>query len=175
MRAWLLRAPWWALSLVLGTSFALVRILLDRILDDESWTESAVTGVFGGLVFGLAVGPVMARLNRRSREELGTDDPDVVRRAARAARWGQVPEDPVEREQARRMALVMHEQALRQRPWLLGVCALMVVAAVVLSVVAGNAILLLLVAVPFGLVLGLHLLLTRRFERRAELLGDPAA
>jgi hypothetical protein len=62
VNAWFFRAPWWQLSLLLGTVVGLTRFAGDRLLEDDT---------------------------------------DVLRRVMRAARRGPVPEDPVQREQAR--------------------------------------------------------------------------
>ena len=174
MRAWFFKAPWWQLSLVFGTVLFLVRLVGDRLLDDESWTEAAISAAIGGLVVGLVVGPMLAGQNRRAREALGTDDPDVLRRAFRTARRGAVPEDPVHREQARRVALVLRDQAQRQRPLFYAALGVLVALAVVGAVLLESVVLLLIVLVPVAVLAAVRLLLLRRFERRAELLQDPA-
>ena len=174
MRAWFVKAPWWQLSLLLGSVVFLVRFAADRFLEDESWTESAISAAAGALVFGLVIGPILAGQNRRAREALGTDDPDVLRRAFRTARRGPIPEEPVHREQARRVALVLRDQVQRQRPLFYAALLVLVACAVIVAVLLESALLLLLVLAPVVLLAGVRLLLLRRFERRAELLRDPS-
>ena len=173
MNAWLLKAPWWALSLVLGLLVGLLRFGGAMVLRDKDVPEAAISAVIGGVVFGLVMGPVMARRNRRTREALGTDDPDVIRRAARAARRGPVPADPTLREGARRMAELQREQLVRQRRWAVPFSVLVIAAAVYLAIAVSPAGWVL--AAVFAVLLAMLLALPRRLERRAELLADPAA
>ena len=173
MNRWFVRAPWWQLAPALGMPLAAIRLVISR-LQDESWAETAVD-VVGALLLGLVLGSVLAWQNRRARGALGTDDPRTIRRASRDARWGTVPDDPVRRERARRMALVIHDQAVRSRPWVLAAGTLCLVLAVVAGVVTSSVVLLLVLAVPFAVLLVVHVWMTRRFARRAELLRDPSA
>jgi hypothetical protein len=171
VRAWFLKASWWQLSLALGAVVGAVRFAGNRFLEGESWTESAISAAVGGLIVGLVLGPMIAGQNHRVRQALGTDDPAVLRRAMRAARWGPAPEDPVQREEARRVALVLWDHTARQRRWGIPLLVLMAAAPVALAVLVSDARVLVLL-VPTGVLAALLVLMPRRFERRAELLRD---
>lgn len=173
MNRWIVRASWWQLALVLGSAVALVRLVASRILRDEAWRESLLGAAVGGATFGLVVGPVLAWRSRRVREALGTDDPGVIRRAARVARRGPVPEDPTAREQGHRMAAELRDQALSARPLTCAAIVLLAGLAVVAALVAGE-VALLVVLLPLPAAMGaLAWWVPRRYGRRAELLGSP--
>src|SRR4051812_23312780 len=97
MGNWLLRAPWWVLSLVTGVLFGIAMALFGALAQGASWPVAAGGGVLGGLLFGAVMGPVLARQNRRLRESTGGASADDLRRARRAVRGGRVPDDPAER------------------------------------------------------------------------------
>jgi hypothetical protein len=172
VNAWFLRAPWWALALVAGGTFGGLRFLGEHFLLDESWTDSAVSGAIGGVLFGLVMGIAVARQNRRAREALGTDDPAVVRRATRAARGGPVPEEPALREAARRMAQLQHDQLVRTRRWAIPFFVLLIAGLVYLAIAVSPAGWLIVAVVAVFPVL--FFVMPRRFARRAELLAGPA-
>ena len=174
MDRWFVTAPWWALALVIGATVALVRFVGSLVLLGDPVPEAAISGVVGGALIGLVLGPVLAGQNRRAREALGTDDPVVLRRALRTARRGPVPEDPLLREQARRTALVLLDNIRRQRRWTLPVLGLAGVLLAVVAVLSESLVGWALLAVVL-LVALLPLVLARRLARRAELLRDPPA
>jgi hypothetical protein len=94
VRKWLLTTPWWALALLTGAFYSIGTTVAGKFRGDESWTEAVVSGVLGGVVFGAAMGPLAARMNRRFREAAGDVPRDQLQRIARLARRGPVPEDP---------------------------------------------------------------------------------
>jgi membrane associated rhomboid family serine protease len=173
VRAWLEQAPWWALSLVTGLFFGGWMTLAGRFLQGESWGVAVVGGVFGGVLFGAVVGPLLARQRRRAREAAGTDRPDLLRRAARVAARGPVPEDPELREAARRLALHQRAVLLRQRRWALPFLALVLAGDVAFALTRSPAWVWWLGAVFFAALLSVHLLWPRRLARRARLLATP--
>ncbi|MGY1609309.1 hypothetical protein [Geodermatophilus sp. SYSU D00700] len=103
MNAWLLRAPWWALSLVMGALVAPGLVLVVRFVGDESWTAAVVTGVVAAVVCAPVLGLLVAR---DTRDTLDASGPVPHRDRAlveRAARRGPVPEDDDLREAALRV------------------------------------------------------------------------
>lgn len=157
----------------MGASFGLARFVADLVLDDQSVVEAALTGVGGGLLFGLVLGPMVAAQNRRVRQTLGTDDPVVIRRAARAARRGPVPEDPTEREQARLLAESQVETFRRQRVLSSAAMAVLVVLSLVVAVMVDNVWAALPPLVLAAVLVAVRVRLLRRLEQRAELLQHP--
>jgi hypothetical protein len=172
VRAWLLRAPWWAQALVLGLVFGGLRFLSQRFLIQDSWSDAAIIGTWSGALFGLLLGPFVAARNRRVREALGTDDPALVRRAAAAARGGAIPADPTLRQAAHRMALLQRDELVRQRRWGIPFFLLLTIFFAVGAVVLSPAFWLGAALVAVFLVA--YVLLPRRLERRAVLLAGPA-
>lgn len=173
MRAWLLKAPWWALALVMGTYFGTFMALWTRFFQGAPWPVALGAGVLGGLFFGLVMGPFLARRNRRLREALG--EAGVARRAqvVRAAWRGPMPEDPELREAARRVALDQREQTLGERRWAVPVLVLFAIgeaaAAVWLTPWFWLAVALFVGAAASAMIM------PNRLARRAELLQDPHA
>lgn len=123
MRQWLLTAPWWALSLVGGTTYTLTSTAVGRLVRDESWPEAVVSGAIPGILFGALMGPLLARRNRRFRDAAGDIPREQHLRAAKLAQRGPVPEDPQLRRSARRVALDHRDQLLSQRRWVLPLLA----------------------------------------------------
>lgn len=173
VRAWLLRASWWQLGLVHGGLFGTFMVLYTRYWQDSPWVVAVPAGTLGGLVFGVLMGRVSARMNKRAREAADTDDPALMRRAAVAASRGPVPQDPETRERARGLALLQREQLLRQRPWAIPFFLLMIASDVWFALTRSPW--WLIAGVIFAAMLVMHLVMPRRLERRAELLADPAA
>jgi hypothetical protein len=171
VNAWLLRSPWWVLSLVTGAVFGVLMALFGGLVQGEGWPAAAAGGAVSGVLFGLVMGPLLARMNRRFTEAVGNSSDDQLRRARRAVRGGPVPEDAADRALAYRLATTSLAD-LRRRRWSSGVVftlftALLVVAALTQSpwywVVAG---------LSAGMV-AVVLMLPRRLERRAALLAPP--
>ena len=172
MRAWLLRAPWWAYSLFLGVFYGLGMMIVRIVRGDASWPGSLVHALVIGAFFGLIMGPFMARMNRRLLDTAGEEHADRLSRTG----WGRRPErlgdDPELRAAARRVAMLQRDQLLRQRRWAVPFFVLLLGLDLWLAVVSS----------PWFLLAGLvmaaflvgHLLMPRRLERRAELLQDRA-
>lgn len=174
MRNRLLTAPWWALSLLSGSVYALGTALSGWLLHERSWPEAVVPAVLGGVFFGAFMGPVAARMNRRLREAAGDIPPDQLGQVARLARRGTVPENAELRRAARRIALDQRHQLLGQRHWLLPLLGLLT-AFLVWSALRDDepsAFSWLVIALLLALLTA-HLLLPRRLARRAERLADP--
>jgi hypothetical protein len=170
----LLNAPTWVTSLLSGGLFGLLNTVTGRLIGGENWTEASVGGAMGGFVFGAVMGPVLARQQLRARDAVGTRSAAELRRAARAANRGPVPDDRELREAARRYALHQRGEILRQRRW--GIPFLVVVAALIVWLALRAD------AVFWWFAVGLLLVAfvayvaqPRRLERRAELLADPPA
>jgi cytochrome bd-type quinol oxidase subunit 2 len=170
----LVTAPWWALSLLSGSAYALANVLTGRHVGDESWTEAVVSGLVVGAVFGAVMGPVAARMNRRFREAAGDVPRDQWRRVARSARRGPVPEDPQLRRAARRVALQQREQMVSQRRWVLPLLGVVTAFLLWVALRDGRAdpVTWLVIVLLLGLI-ATHLLMARHLTRRAELLADP--
>jgi hypothetical protein len=69
------------------------------------------------------------------------------------------------------VAVLLRDQVIRQRRWVIPLLVLMAAAPVVLAVLLGDARVVVLL-VPVGVLAAVFLLLSRWFERRAELLRD---
>ena len=107
-------APWWVLSLYTGPAFGLLLGLYSALTGADALT-AGVTGVLGALLFGLVMGPLAARLNRRSRPVVEAIPPGHEREVVRAAARGPAPADPQLRAAALRLATHQLEGALRFR------------------------------------------------------------
>lgn len=168
----LLNAPTWVQSLLGGGLFGLLNTVTGRLVGGENWTEAAVGGAIGGLVLGAVMGPVLARRQRRAMDAVGIRSAAELRRAARAANRGPVPEDRELREAARRYALHQRGEILRLRRW--GIPFLVVVVALTVWLALRAD------AVFWWFAVGLSLfasvaygVLPRRLARRADLIADP--
>ena len=157
----------------MGAFYALGTALAGRFLLGESWPEAVVSGIFVGAFFGVEMGPLMARMNRRFREAAGDVPPDQLRRVAGLARRGAVPEDPELRRAAHPVALQQRDQLLGQRRWVLPLLALLTAFLVSAALRDGEPDALSWLVIALLLVLiAAHLLLPRHLARRAELLAD---
>lgn len=108
LRARLLTAPWWVLSLLYGSVFGTATGLWSAISDPAPWQATVGGAVVGGLVFGGLLGPWTARQARSQREAMGDLALRDTALVNRAARRGAVPQDP----ELRRAALRTSEHAL---------------------------------------------------------------
>ena len=109
MRLWLLTAPRWVLVLVNGGLFAAFWIVWSHVVQERAWTESLITALLTGAVFGAFMGPYTHRLNEGLRAAVGT----LTREVRRAGWRGPAPADPEVRAAALR--LVDHQQGEWQR------------------------------------------------------------
>jgi hypothetical protein len=171
VRAWLIRAPWWVLSLVTGGFFGLLQVLDHRVRQGESWGEALVVGLLGGLFFGALMGPILARVNRRYREAAGEHNVDRLSRLGWRGWRAKVSDDPELREAARRVTLLQRDQLLRQRRWAIPVFVVVIAMDVWLAF-ASSPWWLLAAVVPAAILVG-NLVMPGRLERRAEELRDP--
>jgi hypothetical protein len=169
LRERLLSAPRWVVGLISGMIFGVVFGVLTGLRHGR-WTQALIEGAIGAVVYGGIMGFVMHRRYGRYREAIGGVPQRDVRRAAREARQGKVPEDPEARQAAYRLLSTQLAELRRQRRW---------APVFLLVMVAGGVFLALVqtpwwwVSVPFWLaVLAMHLALPRRIGRRLELLRD---
>jgi hypothetical protein len=169
----MIRAPWWALSLVAFAWFGLFSVLNYRFLQGAGWGEAVVAGLLSGLVFGLITGPVFARINRRYRESVGEENVDRLVRLGWRGWRAKVGDDAELRAAARRATLLQREQLLRQRRWGIPFLVLMIGLDIWLALTA--SLWWLLAGALFAGMLVLHLVMPARLERRAEELRDPAS
>ncbi|SFE16029.1 hypothetical protein SAMN05216574_102297 [Blastococcus tunisiensis] len=100
MNAWLLRAAWWKLSIVVGLLLAPFFVLLFRLIGDRSWTAAVVLAVGVTVICAPGLGYLTANEVRDSMaaaEEVPEHERALVERAARR---GPVPDDEGQREAA---------------------------------------------------------------------------
>jgi hypothetical protein len=175
----LLTAPWWMLSLGASVLFGLATGLLLMFVTPLLYgpaTGSGTTfrfvggivGVAGGIVFGLVLGPVLARENQRALITLGDLPAERQREAVRAASRGPVPADPEVRSAAARLAEFQLAQTLRSRKAAVVILPLNIVAQVLLTI-SGSAwhwVLAAFFAVPLAVIVWQP----RRLRRRIDLL-----
>ncbi len=174
MRDRLLNAPTWVEAALAGGLFALLHTSTRRLVGEEPWTEAVVSGAVTGLFFGALVGPVVARQQRRAKEAVGTRSAAELRRAARAANRGPVPDDGELREAARRYALHQRGEILRQRRWGIPFFVAVVALTVWLALRADAAFWWFAVGLALA-AFGAYGVQPHRLARRAELLADPPA
>ena len=173
MNDWYVRAPWWQLALAFAVPVSVLRFLGMRFLQADPVGEAALAAGLHGVGFGLVLGVVVARQNRGMRSAAGSDDPGFVVRAAKVAARGPVPDDPVLREAARRIALYRGGLLRRYRRWVVPFLAL--VGTVVLGLAIHRGLLApgLVAAVVLAALAVLFVALPRHAERRAEQLRHP--
>jgi hypothetical protein len=92
MNAWLLRAPWWQLGVVVGALICPIFVLLFG-QDGRSWPQALLMGFGVAVVCGPAIGYVLAREFRRSLAAAEPLSEDARIAVERATRRGPVPED----------------------------------------------------------------------------------
>ncbi len=169
LRQRLLSAPRWVVGLISGLPFGTFMGVTSGLRHGR-WTQALIEGVLAGAFYGAVMGVVMHRRYGRYREALGSVPQSDVRRAAREARRGRVPDDPEARRAAYRLLNVQLGELRRQRRWAPAFLALMVVGSVFMAVTQTPW---WWCAVPFWLaVLAVHLLLPRRLDRRLQLLRE---
>jgi hypothetical protein len=169
---WALQASWWQLALAMGLPPAVVMILVMRLDGAATWGEALIGGLLGGLVAGPVLGTLVGRQAARQREA-GGDLPEAERGTTGwVALWGPVPEDPVERQEALRLA--RHALAERRRPRIVWWVAPVIILAFLLNLAIEmspwwwSA-----VAVALGLLAFGRFVLPRRLQRRIEVLNEP--
>lgn len=173
MRAWLIRAPWWVLALVAGLFYGVGMTVVHVARGEGSWPGTLVYGLIFGTGFGLVMGPILARINRRFRETAGEKYIDRLSGIGWRGWQKKLGNDPELRAAARRITLLQRDQLLRQRRWAIPFFVLMIGVVVWLAVVQSPWHW--LSVVLFTAFLVGHLLMPRRLERRAEELRDPAS
>jgi hypothetical protein len=104
----LLRAPWWLLSLYAGVPFGLL-LWGATATTGAGGSTSATAGVLAGVLFGLVMGPLLVRRNRRAGPVVEAIPDGQARAVLRAAASGPVPADPAVRAAA--LALATHQLA----------------------------------------------------------------
>jgi hypothetical protein len=170
VNAWLLRAPWWKLGVVMGALVAPFFVLLFGLTDDRSWTTAAVMGVGLGVVCGPVLGYLMANQIRDSLAAGGPLSESDGVAVERAARRGPAPEDDAVREAALRVVedrlIALHGTRVPARATAVGLLVVAVLLAVVQSPWWWIAVVLCL-----GLV-AMVLMAPARLQRRAEVLRD---
>jgi type VI protein secretion system component VasK len=166
--AWLLRAAWWHLAVVMGLLLAPFFVLLFRVAGDHSWTAAVVMGIGVAVICAPALVFMTAKGIRDSMvaaERVPAHERAVVERAARR---GPVPEDDGQRQAALRLVedRLLTLQATRTRA-----VALPTVLALLAGVLAvtRSPWWWVAVAAAVALVVGV-LLIPRRLRRRADLL-----
>lgn len=169
LRQRFLTAPRWVVGLVSGVPFGLV-MGVGNGLRHGSWRDGLIEGVIAGAFYGVFMGLFMHRQLRRYREAMGGVPRSEVRRAAREARRGRVPEDPEARHAAYRVLTVQLEQLRRQRRWAVPFFVLVIALSVFLALTRSPEGW--LAAALCTVLLAFHLAMPRLMHRRLELLRD---
>ena len=102
LRQRLLTAPRWVIGLVTGIPFGVI-MGAETGLRHGRWTDALIEGAIAGVFYGAFMALFMHRRFGRYREAMGDVPRRNVRRAAREARKGRVPEDPEARRAASRI------------------------------------------------------------------------
>jgi Flp pilus assembly protein TadB len=169
LRDRLLTAPRWVVGLAAGVPFGAFMGLYEGLRHGH-WGDALIAGVIAGAVYGAIYGVFMHRRFGRYREAIGGVPQRDVRRAAREARKGRVPQDPEARRSAYRLLDVQLGELRRQRRWAPVFFVLILTLSVFLALTQTPW---WWVIVPFWLaMLVMHLVLPRRMGRRLELLRD---
>lgn len=132
MRAFLMTAPWWKLSLLTGVAFALLFGAVMAIIVPAG--TGLLVALGAGALFGLVMGPALARLNARARAVIGPMSTAQYGEVLRAARRGPVPADPQIREAATRLVRWRLDEAARHRTGLLVLVAILLALTVVRAI-----------------------------------------
>lgn len=169
VRAYLIDAPWWVLSLIQGVWFGVAMGVVNYADGSDGWASAVVTGVTSGVLFGAFMGPITARQQRRQRAAAGDLPTQDLVVAYRAAWRGPVPRDPRIRSAALRTAARLLKIARRQRaPRTIMFAAL----AAVSVALASDSWWWLLCALVFVALLGQQWYQPYRFRRRIDLLSS---
>lgn len=123
MRRFLIQAPWWVLSVVTGVPFGVAMVVMSHVLLPSvghptrslPLIANVILGMLAGVVFGAVMGPLAARLNRRTRSVLGPLPAEDFAVVLRAAARGPVPADPRLRRAAGRLAQLRLDELNRNR------------------------------------------------------------
>ncbi|MFI7067948.1 hypothetical protein ACIBL3_43620 [Kribbella sp. NPDC050124] len=116
MRTYLLTTPRWVVGLFSGLVFGLGMAALIRFSSPPaSWREAAVIGGVAGVLFGSAMAFGLDRQRRELRAAAGDLPPRQLLEAYRAAFRGPMPDDPLVRSAAARVARRRLESLRRAR------------------------------------------------------------
>jgi hypothetical protein len=110
-------APPWLLSVLLGSSFAVLFGLASVVLidNDDGIAGMTIGAVIAGCFFGAVMGPLVARERDRLAAQVGPLPKDTRRAIGRASERGPVPADPEVRAAAYRLVLHRIDQQRRLR------------------------------------------------------------
>lgn len=103
VNAWLMRASWRKLSILMAVLVCPFFVLLFRLGAGESWPAALITGVGVAVVCGPVLGYLTAHEMQKSMAASGRLDEDDRDLVERATRRGPVPEDRALREAALRV------------------------------------------------------------------------
>lgn len=173
MRTYLQRAPWWVLSGVQGTFFALAMTVWRHLSKGESWVDSFVPSAISGLLFGAFMGPQMVRQRTRQQAAAGPVSEEHRREVARASWRGAVPADAQLRAAALRLAEHQAGESDRHRTGSFAVFGSLLVLGLVLAVT--DSLWWLLTVAVHALLLANTVWWPRRLKRRAALLRQSSA
>lgn len=169
LRQRLLTAPLWVIGPVTGIPFGVI-MGAGAGLRHGRWTDALIEGVIAAVFYGVFMALFMHRRFGHYRAAMGDVPRGNVRRAAREAGKGRVPEDAEARRAASRVLEVQVGELRRQRRWAPAFFLVMAAAAVFLAVTRTPW---WWCAVPLWLgAPAVHFLLPQRLERRLELLRD---
>jgi len=171
MRGYISGAPKWVVAVIAGAFFGTgMGIFVKR--DGSSWTETIISALVLGVVFGIPAAFWFDRERRQMRAAEGDLPTDKLKSAHHAADRGPIPEDPEVRAAARRIATHQLQQ-LQRTPRLvaIGLPAALLIVVVIGSVTESPWNLIFAVAPVYALIGQLSL--SRRARRRIELLSDP--
>lgn len=167
MRLKLTMAPWWVQGLVSGLLFGAAMTVFAGFRDGR-WAAAAATGAVAGVFFGLAMGVMGSKINRRVLAGLEDLPPDELRTVARAASRGPAPADPRLREAAAGLVCRRRDEVLRTRRVSIGTFSVAVPLYVVLALTSTRW--WWLAAVMFLVFLVATLLAPARLDRRLAVL-----
>jgi hypothetical protein len=159
---------WWAWSLYTGICFAGMQALIGGWRDPDNWPSWVISGV----VYGVIVGPAIARGRRRLDAAVGPMSGKELRRVRRAAMFGPPPGDPELRQAAARLAVHELDEVIRYRLPQVIVLGLVVLTMIVAAVAAPRFF---VVAASFAaLLVAVQVLRPWRLRRRIALLRGEA-
>lgn len=179
VRRFLMNAPWWQLSLIVGLIAGPlfgagmgIALSVTEGRSSDGWVPGFLGGVVFGVVAGAITGPIAAYQSQRTRSVLGPLSAEDYSVVLRAAGRGPLPADPELRRAAGRLAAYRVEVTTRMRAFTFPVLGLFFVLEAVQAVVTSAWYW--LAAVFFALMLVQGWWEPRRLRRRIELLADPA-